>query len=149
MCSKKQKNKVSSRRTTFQVRHTVWFISLSSLNDYDVKLLNLSIYRIEEQKERKSEIRDFLSHPCEKTLFPLFYLRRFYDNQQNCDLKDCLGTAWFKGHPTTIFCKISVRKSKSVLPRIFYYLRMSKNFQMTVPFMYNFRSLSNKSRTIF
>ena len=149
MCSKKQKNKVSSRRTTFQVRHTVWFISLSSLNDYDVKLLNLSIYRIEEQKERKSEIRDFLSHPCEKTLFPLFYLRRFYDNQQNCDLKDCLGSAWFKGHPTTIFCKISVRKSKSVLPRIFYYLRMSKNFQMTVPFMYNFRSLSNKSRTIF
>ena len=111
MCSKKQKNEVSSKRTTFHVRQTVWFISLPSLHDYDAKLLNLSIYRIEEQKERKSEIRDFLSHPCEKTLFPLFYLRRFYDNQQNCDLKDCLGTAWFKGDPTTIFCKISVRKA--------------------------------------
>ena len=73
-------------------------------------------------------MRDLLSHPCEKTLFPLFYPRRFYDNQQNCDLKDCLGTAWFKGHPTTIFCKISVRKSKSVLPRIFYYLRTAKKF---------------------
>ena len=149
MCSKKQKNKVSSKRTTFHVWHTVWLISLPSLNDYDVKLLNLSIYRIEEQKGRKSEIRDLLSHPCEKTLFPLFYLRRFYDNQQNCDLKDSLGTAWFKGHPTTIFCKISVRKSRSVLLRIFYYLRTAKNFQMTVPFIYNFRSLSNKSRTIF
>ena len=125
MCSKKQKKEVSSKRTTFHVRHTFWFISLPSLNDYDVKLLNLSIYRIEEQKGRKSEIRDLLSHPCEKTLFPLFYLRRFYDNQQNCDLKDCLGTAWFK---------ISVRKCKSVLPRIFYYLRTAKNFQMTVSF---------------
>ena len=138
MCSKKQKNKVSSKRTTFHVRHTVWFISLPSLHDYDVKLLNLSIYRIEEQKGRKSEIRELFSHPCEKTLFPLFYLRRFYDNQQNCDLKDCLGTAWFKGHPTTILCKISIRKSKSVLPRIFYHLRTAKKFQMTVPFTYNF-----------
>jgi len=80
-----------------------------------VQLLNLSIYRIEEQKGRKSEMRDLISHSWEKTLFPLFNLRRFYDNQQNCDLKDCLGTAWFKGHPTTIFCKMSVRKSKSVL----------------------------------
>ena len=128
MCSKKQKNEVSSKRTTFHVRQTVWFISLPSLHDYDAKLLNLSIYRIEEQKGRKSEIRDLLSHPCEKTLFPLLYLRRFYDNQQNCDLKDCLGSAWFKGHPTTIFCKISVRKSKSVLPTIFCYLRTAKNF---------------------
>ena len=74
MCSKKQKNEVSSKRTTFHVRQTVWFISLPSLHDYDAKLLNLSIYRIEEQKGRKSEIRDLLSHPCEKTLFPLFYL---------------------------------------------------------------------------
>ena len=128
MCAKKQKNELSSKRTTFHVRHTVWFISLPSLNDYDVKLLNLSIYRIEEQKGRKSEIRELFSHPCEKTLFPLFYLRRFYDNQQNCDLKDCLGTAWFKVHPTTIFCKMSVRKSKSVFPTIFCYLRTTKNF---------------------
>ena len=128
MCSKKQKNEVSSKRTTFHVRHTVWFISLPSLHDYDVKLHNLSIYRIEEQKGGKSEMRDLLSHPCEKTVFPLFYPRRFYDNQQNCDLKDCLGTAWFKVHPTTIFCKISVRKSKSVFPTIFCYLRTAKNF---------------------
>ena len=107
---------------------TVWFISLPSLHDYDVKLHNLSIYRIEEQKGGKSEMRDLLSHPCEKTVFPLFYPRRFYDNQQNCDLKDRLGTAWFKVHPTTIFCKISVRKSKSVFPTIFCYLRTAKNF---------------------
>ena len=30
------------------------------------------------------------------------------------------------------------------LPRIFYSLRKAENFYMTVPFMYNFRSLSNK-----
>ena len=38
---------------------------------------------------------------------------------------------------------------KQILPRIFYYLRTSKKFQMTVPFMYNFRSLCYKFLTIF
>ena len=111
MCSKKPKNELSSKRTTFHVRHTVWFISLPSLHDYDVKLHNLSIYRIEEQKARKGEMRDLLSRPCEKTAFPLFSPRRFYDNQQNCDLKDFLGTAWFKVHPTTISVKYRFGKA--------------------------------------
>ena len=43
-----------------------------------------------------------------------------------------------------IFTGISVRRSKYCKPKIFYYLRTAKNFQITVPFMYNFRSLSNK-----
>ena len=38
---------------------------------------------------------------------------------------------------------------KQKLPRIFYSLRGAKNFYMTVPFMYNFRILSNKYPTIF
>ena len=35
------------------------------------------------------------------------------------------------------------------LPRIFYNLRKAKNCQMTVPFVNNFRSLSNKFPTVF
>ena len=35
------------------------------------------------------------------------------------------------------------------MPRIFDNLRKAKNFQMTVPLMYNFRSLSNKFPKIF
>ena len=44
------------------------------------------------------------------------------------------------GHPTTVFCRMSVRRIRG-LPRIFRYLRTAKNFQMimTVPFMYNFQ----------
>ena len=47
------------------------------------------------------------------------------------------------GYPKNIFSE------KQILPRIFRYLRTAKNFYMTVPFMYNFRSLSNKLATIF
>ena len=32
-----------------------------------------------------------------------------------------------QGQPTTVFCIISGWRSKSVLPRIFYYLREAKN----------------------
>ena len=40
----------------------------------------------------------------------------------------------------------TVRLEKQILPRIFYnYLVTAKNFQMTFPFMYYFRSLSNDS----
>ena len=55
MYSKKQKNEVSSKRTTFHVRQTVGFISLPSLHDYDAKLLNLlhlSNWRAKGEKER-------------------------------------------------------------------------------------------------
>ena len=38
---------------------------------------------------------------------------------------------------------------KHILSRIFFYLMTAKNFQMTVPFTYNFRSLSYKFLTIF
>ena len=40
-------------------------------------------------------------------------------------------------YPTTLFCKISVRRSKYCL-EFFYYLRTAKNFLMTFPLMYNF-----------
>ena len=42
------------------------------------------------------------------------------------------------GHLTAVFCKISVTV-------IFYGLRRVKNFEMTVPFTYNFRNKSNDS----
>ena len=48
-----------------------------------------------------------------------------------------------QGHRTTVFCKISVRRSKNCLQFQICYLRKAKNFQMAVPFMYSFRSLSN------
>ena len=53
-----------------------------------------------------------------------------------------------QGQQTTVFCEISVQE-KQKLPRIFYSLRKAKNFWVTVPFMYNFRSLINKFPTIF
>ena len=47
-----------------------------------------------------------------------------------------LRTCWClsQGHPTTVFCKISVRTSKYCLE---FYLRIDKNFKMAVPFMNN------------
>ena len=53
-----------------------------------------------------------------------------------------------QGHPTTVFCKISFSEEQ-ILPNIFFCLRTGKNFEMIVPFMYNFRSFSNKFPTIF
>ena len=41
-------------------------------------------------------------------------------------------------------CLWNICSEKQKLPRIFYSLRKAENFYMTVPFMYNFRSLSNK-----
>ena len=43
----------------------------------------------------------------------------------------------------------NICSEKQNLPRIFYSLRKAKNFWMTVPFMYNFRTLSNKFPMIF
>ena len=48
-----------------------------------------------------------------------------------------------------IFFPRTVRIFNLNLIRIFYYLRTAKNYWMTVPFMCNFQSLSNKFRTIF
>ena len=45
--------------------------------------------------------------------------------------------------------RLGICSEKQVLPRIFYSLRTAKNLYLTVPFMYNFRSLSNKFTTIF
>ena len=53
-----------------------------------------------------------------------------------------------QGHPTTVFCEISVWRSKYCL-EFFNYLRVAKNFWMNVPLMYNFWSLSNKFIMIF
>ena len=36
-----------------------------------------------------------------------------------------------------------------MLPKIFYYMRTAKNLLTTAPFMYNFRSSTNKFPTIF
>ena len=45
--------------------------------------------------------------------------------------------------------RLGICLEKQILPRIFYSLRTAKNLYLTVPFMYNFRSLSNKFTTIF
>ena len=47
------------------------------------------------------------------------------------------------GTQRTVFCKI-LCSEKQIFPRFFYYLGKTKKFQMTVAFMYNFRSLSDK-----
>ena len=53
-----------------------------------------------------------------------------------------------QGHPTTIFCIISVRKQK--LSRLFYYLRTAENFLLECSIhRFNFRSLSKQFPTIF
>ena len=41
----------------------------------------------------------------------------------------------------------NICSERQKLPRIFYSLRKAENFYMTVPFKYNFRSLSNKIPT--
>ena len=45
--------------------------------------------------------------------------------------------------------RLGICSENQMLPRIFYSLRTAKNLYLTVPFMYNFRSLSNKFTTIF
>ena len=72
----------------------------------------------------------------------------YYMLSGTCYLKVRVVAEVVQGHPTTVFCKISVCSEKQILPRIFYFLRTAKNFLMTIPFMYNFRSLSNKFPTI-
>ena len=49
----------------------------------------------------------------------------------------------YSGAPNDCFL-LNICSERQKLPRIFYSSRKAKNFQMTVPFMYNFRSLSNK-----
>ena len=53
-----------------------------------------------------------------------------------------------RGHPKTVSCELYVRRSKYCL-EFFFFVRKAKNFQMTAPFMQNFRSVSNKFPTIF
>ena len=70
---------------------------------------------------------------------------------QSPTVKVCWLDNWFmiiQVHPAIIFYKMSVRRSKIILPIIFYHLRTAKIFLMTVLFMYKFRSLSNKFSTI-
>ena len=57
------------------------------------------------------------------------------------------GTSYHRG--TQRLFSENICSKKQTLPRIFFCLRTAKNFQMNVPFMYNFRSLSNKFPTIF
>ena len=65
------------------------------------------------------------------------------------DVFVCLFVCLFvQGHPTTVFCEISVRRSKYCLEFSFAWGRLV-NFQMNVPFKDNFQSLSNKFPTIF
>ena len=65
------------------------------------------------------------------------------------DVFVCLFVCLFvQGYPTTVFCEISVRRSKYCLEFSFAWGRLV-NFQMNVPFMYNFQSLGNKFPTIF
>ena len=54
---------------------------------------------------------------------------------------------FYQGHPTTVFCKISVRRSKCYLEFSITWGRLI--FKMTVPLTHNFRSLSYKFPTIF
>ena len=72
----------------------------------------------------------------------------YYMLSGTCYLKVRVVVEVVQGHPTTVFCKISICSEKQILPRIFYFLRTAKNFLMIFPFMYNFRSLSNKFPTI-
>ena len=65
------------------------------------------------------------------------------------DVFVCLFVCLFvQGHPTTVFCEISVRRSKYCLEFSFAWGRLV-NFQMNFPFKDNLQSLSNKFPTIF
>ena len=90
--------------------------------------VDFSITEIGSEREKVNET------PCKREIevFMLFLLRTCW----------CLS----QGHPTTVFCKISVRTSKYCLE---FYLRTDKNFKMAVPLMNNFRSLCNKFPRIF
>ena len=72
----------------------------------------------------------------------------YYMLSGTCYLKVRVVVEVVQGHPTTVFCKIWICSEKQILPFFFYFLRTAKNFLMTIPFMYNFRSLSKKFPTI-
>ena len=52
-------------------------------------------------------------------------------------------TCIYSGAPNDCFLR-NICQKRQKLPRLFYSLRKAENFQMTVPFMYNFKTLSNK-----
>ena len=80
-----------------------------------------------------------------KKLTVIFF---FFQGRSLFGLRDlhCL-VAEGSGAPNDCFLR-NICSEKQILPRIFYCLRKAKNLEMTVPFMYNFRSLSNKFHTI-
>ena len=85
---------------------------------------------------------------CKETfivnLLKMFYL--FFSQF----LKYALISVWSHcSHLTRGTQRLSICSEKQILPRIFYSLRTAKNLYLTVPFMYNFGSLSNKFTTIF
>ena len=51
---------------------------------------------------------------------------------------------FIQGHPGNDCFLWNICSEMQKLPRIFYSLRKAENLYMTVPFMYNFQSLSNK-----
>ena len=55
----------------------------------------------------------------------------------------------FQGHPTTVFRKISVRRSKYIASNFLLLEDGLKFLDVTVPFMYNSRGISYTFPTIF
>ena len=92
----------------------------------------------------------FLSQPKQLNLVPNFS-RQFENFEIYKDLYGKLFKRDWVAKVNTVV-KISQDTTHLIVQldiRISYYLRSSENFQVTVPFIYNFRSLSNKSPTIF
>ena len=89
------------------------------------------------EKSEQEHVPHFLQKNVKTTKF-LDVSRCSHANQRQGNVqKSVVFHSSGQCHPTTAFCKISVRRSK---------------FCQTIPFMYNFRSSSNhanKFRTIF
>ena len=117
----------------FRCLNTVKTDSFSSLQDYACTLLNAELH------SKKVNINTYI--------LELVQLSNRVQNE----------TQHVQGHPTTVFCKYLF--SEANIPRIVYDLRTAKNQKITVQPLQisnnvslqlnNFRSLSNKSPTIF
>ena len=109
------------------------------------------------KQERRSASKQTIISADQNTVCIYWFLIKLQNFIMNWIHFNSFGGGWqsdvfvclfVQGHPTTVVCEISVRRSKYCLEFSFAWGRLV-NFQMNVPFKYNFQSLSNKFPTIF
>ena len=105
-----------------------------------MKILHISKLRYFDFPVKGMSIAAPPKSSCSTTHFR--YEKGFFYKIRCGVLRACI----YQGAPNDCFLW-NICSERQKLPRIFYSLRKAENFWMTVSFMYNFRSLSNKIPT--